>query len=123
MDTLTDRQLNRATLARQMLRERSEMGIAEAVRFLGGLQAQQSSDPYIALWSRLKGFRQEDLTALIVDRTLLRATSMRATLHLHTADDLLGMRRLVAEFPRGCGEAISISGSATRTRRRCGAPG
>ena len=98
MDKLTDRQLNRATLARQMLLERSEIGITEAVRFLGGLQAQQSNDPYIALWSRLQGFRQQDLTALIVDKTLLRATSMRATLHLHTADDLLGMRRLVADF-------------------------
>ena len=98
MDTLTDRQLNRATLARQMLLERSDIGIAEAVRVLGGLQAQQSNDPYIALWSRLRDFRQDDLTALIVGKTLLRATSMRATLHLHPADDLLGMRPMVADF-------------------------
>lgn len=101
MDKLSNRQLNRATLARQMLLERSEMGIVEAVAFLGGLQAQQSNDPYIALWSRLAGFRHEELTALIVDKSLLRATSMRATLHLHTADDLLGLRRLVADFLKG----------------------
>jgi hypothetical protein len=101
MDKLSNHQLNRATLARQMLLERADMGIAPAVAFLGGLQAQQSNDPYIALWSRLAGFRHEDLTALIVDKTLLRATSMRATLHLHRADDLLGMRRLVAEFLKG----------------------
>lgn len=98
MDTLTDRQLNRATLARQMLLERSNRGITETVGFLGGLQAQQSNDPYIALWSRLEGFTQEQLTALIVDRTLARATSMRGTLHLHTAHDLIGMRPLVKDF-------------------------
>jgi Winged helix DNA-binding domain len=95
---LTHRDLNRATLARQMLLERSDRGIAEAVAFLGGLQAQQTHDPYIGLWSRLVGFRHEDLTALIVDKTLNRATSMRGTLHLHTADDLLGIRSLVSPF-------------------------
>lgn len=92
MDRLSNRQLNRATLARQMLLERSDAGIVEAVRWLVGQQAQQSNDPYIGLWSRLANFRHEDLTALIVDRTLVRATSFRATLHLHTVDDLLGLR-------------------------------
>jgi hypothetical protein len=101
METLTDRQLNRATLARQMLLKRADMGIADAVGFLGGLQAQQSNDPYIALWSRLAGFTQDQLTSLIVDRTLARATSMRGTLHLHTADDLIGIRPLVADFLKG----------------------
>lgn len=97
-DILTNRQLNRATLARQMLLERSDMSIADAVHFLGGLQAQQSNDPYIGLWSRLRGFTHEALTALIVDRTLARATTMRGTLHLHTADDLVGFRALVQDY-------------------------
>lgn len=95
---LTHRGLNRATLARQMLLERSDCGIVDAVRVLGGLQAQQSNDPYIALWSRLMGFSHEGLTKLITDRVLNRATSMRGTLHLHTADDLLGIRELVTPF-------------------------
>ncbi len=95
---LTHRDLNRATLARQMLLERSDTTIVGAVEFLGGLQSQQTHDPYIGLWSRLAGFRHEDLTALILDRTLNRATTMRGTLHLHTADDLLGFRALVAPF-------------------------
>jgi len=90
MDKLTNRQLNRATLARQMLLERSDMGIAEAVDWLIGLQGQVSEGPYQGLWSRLAGFRHEDLTQLIVERTLVRATSFRATLHLHTVDDLIG---------------------------------
>ncbi len=97
-EILTTRQLNRATLARQMLLERSDTSILDAVRFLGGLQAQQSNDPYIGLWSRLNGLTHEALTALIVDRTLARATTMRGTLHLHTADDLVGFRALVQDF-------------------------
>lgn len=97
-EILTNRQLNRATLARQMLLERSDISIADAVRFLGGLQAQQSNDPYIGLWSRLNGFTHEALTALIVDKTLARATTMRGTLHLHTADDLVGFRALVQTY-------------------------
>mgnify|MGYP003577417679 CR=1 FL=1 len=97
-ERLSTRALNRATLARQMLLERSDRGIADSVEFLGGLQAQQSNDPYIGLWSRLNGFRHEDLTALIVDKTLLRATSMRGTLHLHTIRDMVGFRALVQPF-------------------------
>jgi hypothetical protein len=95
---LTTRALNRATLARQMLLERSDRGIVESAAFLGGLQAQQSNDPYIGLWSRLQNFRHEDLTALVVDRTLLRGTTMRGTLHLHTATDFVGFRALVQPF-------------------------
>jgi hypothetical protein len=90
-ETLTDRQLNRATLARQWLLERADVRIPDAIAFLLGLQAQTSNGPYQGLWNRLKGFRQEDLTGLIKDKSLLRATTMRTTLHLHTAAD---MRRL-----------------------------
>jgi hypothetical protein len=97
-EILSTRRLNRATLARQMLLERSEISIPEAVRFLGGLQAQQSNDPYIGLWTRLCGFSHEQLTALIVDKTLARATTMRGTLHLHTAEDLVGFRALVQSY-------------------------
>ncbi|RYE06924.1 MAG: winged helix DNA-binding domain-containing protein [Hyphomicrobiales bacterium] len=100
-EMLTLRQLNRATLARQMLLERREVPIAEAVRFLGGLQGQQSNDPYVALWSRLSGFTHEALTELIVERTLARATTMRGTLHLHTAEDLVGFRALVQDYLMG----------------------
>jgi hypothetical protein len=95
MEKLSNRALGRATLARQMLLERSPLDAATAVDRLVGLQAQVSDGPYQALWSRLAGFRHEELTALIVGRTLVRATSLRATLHLHTVADLLGLRPLV----------------------------
>ncbi|GLQ54199.1 winged helix DNA-binding domain-containing protein [Devosia nitrariae] len=92
---LTRRQLNRATLARQMLLERADRPIAETIAFLLGPQAQISEGPYQALWSRLRGFRHQELTRLIEDKTLLRATSMRGTLHLHTVPDMVGIRKLV----------------------------
>lgn len=92
---LTDRQLNRATLARQMLLERSDRRIVEAADFLLGQQAQQTHDPYVGLWSRLLGFEHKALTELIVGRQLARATTMRGTLHLHSPADLIGLRRLV----------------------------
>jgi hypothetical protein len=90
--TLTNRQLNRATLARQWMLERADVSIPDAIAFLLGLQAQTSAGPYQGLWNRLRGFRHEDLTALIQDRSVLRATTMRTTLHLHTADDMRAMR-------------------------------
>nr|WP_295889616.1 winged helix DNA-binding domain-containing protein [uncultured Devosia sp.] len=89
---LTDRQLNRATLARQWMLERADVSIPDAVAFLLGLQAQTSAGPYQALWNRLRGFRHEDLTALIHDKSVLRATTMRTTLHLHTSDDMRAIR-------------------------------
>lgn len=92
MKPLSSRALNRATLARQMLLERHALGAAETVERLIGLQGQVSEGPYQALWSRLADFRHEDLTGLIVGRQMVRATSLRATLHLHTVDDLLGLR-------------------------------
>ena len=92
---ITLRELNRATLARQMLLERSDCDIVEAIEFLGGLQAQTSNAPYHALWTRLRGFAHADMTRLIVDKQLVRAATLRATLHLHSARDALALRPLV----------------------------
>ncbi|HTM76444.1 MAG TPA: winged helix DNA-binding domain-containing protein [Devosia sp.] len=92
---ITDRALNRATLARQMMLQRSDRPIADAVAFLLGLQAQTTNGPYQALWNRLRGFTPDALTALIADKTLLRTTTMRTTLHLHTLPDMLSLRPLL----------------------------
>src|SRR5919204_2867847 len=80
--TLTLRELNRALLARQMLLERQKLGVVDAVERLGGLQAQWAPAPYVALWTRLKGFEGEELTRAIDNGELIKATLMRATLHL-----------------------------------------
>lgn len=84
---LTDRQLNRATLERQLLLRREPMEVAEAVRRIGGLQAQQPASPYLALWNRLAGFDPADLDAAFTDRAVVKASLMRLTLHAVHADD------------------------------------
>ena len=48
-ETLSVRRLNRATLARQLLLEREDVRVADAVRRLGGLQAQEPRPPFVAL--------------------------------------------------------------------------
>src|SRR3954462_10299288 len=92
--TLTDRALGRATLARQLLLERATMGVPEAVRHLAGLQAQTVQSWYVGLWSRLAGFSGEAAGALLTDRTLVRVVTMRATIHLLTAEDARWLRPL-----------------------------
>ena len=87
MKPLTLRELNRATLARQLLLERVRLDVPAAVHRVGALQAQRPRAPYVALAARLDGFEREDLSRALHDRTVVRATLMRETLHLVTAED------------------------------------
>ncbi|WP_306325698.1 winged helix DNA-binding domain-containing protein [Streptomyces venezuelae] len=89
------RALNRATLDRQLLLRRSPQGVVEAVEHLVGLQAQNTKPPYYALAARLEGFRPEQLSALMESRAVARIVTMRSTVHTHTADDAVALRRLV----------------------------
>lgn len=92
---LSQRALNRATLARQMLLERRKAAPAQAIEKLAGLQAQAPNPPYIGLWSRLDGFRREQLTEALKQRRVVRMSTMRATLHLMAATDALAWRPLL----------------------------
>lgn len=92
---LTLRDLNRATLARQLLLERSPLAPAAALEQVAGLQAQELKSPYISLWSRLHGFQRGSLTVLIEGRQAVRATLFRGTIHLVTARDYLWLRPLL----------------------------
>ncbi|MGC4192267.1 MAG: winged helix DNA-binding domain-containing protein [Thermomicrobiales bacterium] len=94
---LDQRALNRATLARQHLIARTTMPVPEMIAHLGGLQAQAPLAPYYGLWSRLDPFSPDDLSAGILDRSLVRIVTMRGTIHLHTADDALTMRALTQD--------------------------
>ena len=85
--TLSTRVLNRALLARQLLLERADLPLARALERLGGLQAQYAPSPYIALWSRLRGFRREALTRALSQRKAVQGTLMRSTIHIVSAPD------------------------------------
>ncbi|MGH3133466.1 MAG: winged helix DNA-binding domain-containing protein [Gaiellaceae bacterium] len=86
---LTLRELNRATLARQLLLRRARLTARQAVQAVGALQAQLPSSPYLALWSRLDGFHREKLVRGLQRRAIVKATLMRGTLHLVSSADYL----------------------------------
>ena len=84
---LSARQLNRATLARQLLLRRERLDPVAAIERLAGLQAQEPASPHIALWTRVQGFRSEQLTLAVHARELVKATLGRSTLHIVSAAD------------------------------------
>ena len=94
-ETLSLRALNRATLDRQMLLRRSTSSVAATLEHLVGMQAQTPHTAYVGLWTRLVDFRGEQLSDLLVDRSVVRIALMRGTIHLVTARDAWGLRSLV----------------------------
>jgi hypothetical protein len=79
--SLTARQLNRATLGRQLLLRREPLSVVEAVRRVVAVQAQEPASPYLALWNRLVDFEPKDLDAAFADGTVVKASLIRLTLH------------------------------------------
>ncbi|MCI4066991.1 winged helix DNA-binding domain-containing protein [Micromonospora sp. R77] len=92
---LSRRAVNRATLARQFLLDRTDRSALDVLRRLVGLQGQVPTAPYLGLWSRQHGFRRDDLTGLLLRREVVRATTVRGTLHLTAADDYRWLRPLL----------------------------
>jgi hypothetical protein len=70
-----------------LLLDRSDLDAVAAIQRLAGLQAQDSTGPYFGLWSRLRDFDREALTAAVTERRVLVATLMRVTIHMVTAAD------------------------------------
>jgi Winged helix DNA-binding domain len=94
MDRLDILQLNRATLARQLLLRRAARPALDAIGHLAGLQAQAPLAPYVGLWTRLAGFGHDDLKDLLMERAVVRAHLMRNTIHLLSAADFIRFRPL-----------------------------
>jgi Winged helix DNA-binding domain len=95
--TLTQRELNRALLARQLLLERAKTSLPRALERIGGIQAQYAPSMYIGLWSRLEGFERDQLTRALERRSVVQGSMMRATIHLVSKRDywpfVVGIRR------------------------------
>jgi len=92
---LTRRAVNRAYLERQLLLNRHDMTVQEALRRLAGLQAQTTHSWYLGLWSRLADYRPERTGVLLEEREAVRMALMRSTIHLVTPEDCLWLRPLV----------------------------
>lgn len=127
---LTLRELNRTLLLRQLLLAPARLSPARAIERLAGLQAQFAPAPYIALWSRLVDFRRESLERALRRDAVLKATLMRATLHLVSAGDYPFFRSALAEPVRAIRtratepppaaavrKAIELAREQPRTRR------
>ena len=127
--TLSERELNRALLARQLLLERGRAPIPKVLESMGGLQAQYAPSMYIGLWSRMEGFRREQLDRALERRSVAQGTLMRATIHLVSKGDYwplaLGIRRarreawLDASYRRDY-TATQMSAAARKLRARLG---
>jgi hypothetical protein len=83
----TQRELNRATLARQLLLRRQKLPAVRALERVAGLQTQLASTGYVGLWTRLDGFRPQTLERALLSRRAVRGLLMRGTVHTVSAPD------------------------------------
>src|SRR6266550_7808994 len=103
--SLTWKHVRARRLARGALTERSP-SLVDVARRTGGIHAQVQASAELQLASRVEGSTQQDVRdALWRDRTLVKAWTLRGTLHLHPAEEVsmwLAARRAVeGESPDG----------------------
>ena len=112
---LTLRELNRATLARQLLLQRKRLGPARVIEHLVGMQAQSAQAPYVGIWTRATNFRRASLERPLVRGDVVRARVMRQTLHLVTQRDygLIRAAMSTVNFPW---ESVSAKELAPKIR-------
>ena len=110
---LTLRELNRATLQRQLLLERKRLSPKAVIERLVGMQAQWPSAPYVGIWTRTTSFRAEALERELRSSAVVKATVMRQTLHLVTRRDYALLRAAMSEtnFPWETSEAKLLAPS------------
>jgi hypothetical protein len=123
---LSERELNRALLARQLLLERAGDSLPRALQKIGGIQAQYAPSMYVGLWSRLREFERDKLTRALQRRSVVQGTLMRSTIHLVAARDYwpfavavrAARRERYLRSHRGGGDSRRHAAAASRLRRR-----
>src|SRR5919201_3912790 len=105
---LTERDLNRATLARQLLLRRATLDVVPAIERVAALQARWAPSPYGALWSRLARFDRERLWSAIERDAVIRARLMRGTLHLVSARDFYAYAVATQDTDRAAWNRLQI---------------
>jgi hypothetical protein len=91
-----------------MLLERKRISAVKAVERLVALQAQYAPSPYVALWSRVDGFRKERLTRAFVDGSIVKAATFRTTLHVMTRQDFPSIASAYIDSVRGRTEGLGV---------------
>ena len=104
----------RTTLARQLLLRRKRIEVADAVRRVVAIQAQEPASPYVALWSRIGAFRKEQLTRGLRDGSIVKAGAFRTTLHVMSRRDFPFHVSAYIESQRGRSEGLGVDLEALR---------
>jgi winged helix DNA-binding protein len=116
---LSQRALNRALLARQLLLDRSPAPLPRALERVGGIQAQYAPSVYFGLWSRLRDLDPAAIARGLERRTLVQATLMRSTIHLVSRADYWPLALAVGDVRRRSW-ARSVKGDEAAMRRAAG---
>ena len=103
MTAWTREALTYETMVRQGLSSRRPVGVADAVRSVLALQAQEPAAPYLALWNRIEGFDANDLDRALADGAIVKASLFRFTLHAVDAGDLPWARAAMRSRVRDAG--------------------
>jgi winged helix DNA-binding protein len=107
------RELNRATLARQLLLQRKRLSPKAVIERLVGMQAQSPQAHSVGIWTRTTSFRCEALERELASAAVVKANVMRQTLHLLTRRDyaLLRAARSETNFPEQSSSARRLAPS------------
>jgi hypothetical protein len=113
---LSQQELNRALLARQLLLERRRVALPRAVELMGCVQSQYAPSTYVGLWSRVAGLRRDAVTRALERRTLVQATLMRNTIHVVSRRDYWPLVIAIREERRAWSQSVQRT-DARRLRR------
>ncbi|MDX6471222.1 MAG: hypothetical protein QOK22_38 [Gaiellaceae bacterium] len=115
---LTQRELNRATLARQLLLRRKRLTPVAVIEQLAGMQAQWPPAPYVGIWSRTTTFERAKLERALLAGDVVKASTMRNTLHLVTRRDYPVFWTALHDIPSWPDEAAIADGVRIAPRIR-----